>query len=144
MASSLRPSKVTQISSSVTLLDRDHSILSFNERVLDWAYRKEVPLLERLRYLCIVSSNMDEFFEVREVRDPVKPADVVQTKINHLNSMELSFDKAKRFALTKVILKQISFRGDLPHSLTGILLRLLLFYLILLFNCFQLGSLALI
>jgi polyphosphate kinase len=65
MASSLRPSKVTQISSNVTLLDRDHSILSFNERVLDWAYRKEVPLLERLRYLCIVSSNMDEFFEVR-------------------------------------------------------------------------------
>jgi polyphosphate kinase len=47
------------------LLDRDHSILAFNERVLDWAYRKDVPLLERLRYLCIVSSNLDEFFEVR-------------------------------------------------------------------------------
>jgi polyphosphate kinase len=47
------------------LLDRDHSILAFNERVLDWACRAEVPLLERLRYLCIVSSNLDEFFEVR-------------------------------------------------------------------------------
>ena len=47
------------------LLDRDHSILAFNERVLSWAYRTEVPLLERLRYLCIVSSNLDEFFEVR-------------------------------------------------------------------------------
>ena len=47
------------------LLDRDLSILSFNERVLDWARRKDVPLLERLRYLCIVSSNLDEFFEVR-------------------------------------------------------------------------------
>ncbi len=47
------------------LLDRDHSILAFNERVLDWAYRDDVPLLERLRYLCIVSSNLDEFFEVR-------------------------------------------------------------------------------
>ncbi|MEJ8838949.1 polyphosphate kinase 1 [Ramlibacter sp. AN1133] len=46
-------------------LDRDHSILAFNERVLDWARRSEVPLLERLRYLCIVSSNLDEFFEVR-------------------------------------------------------------------------------
>jgi polyphosphate kinase len=52
-------------SQSVTLLDRDHSILAFNERVLDWAYRADVPLLERLRYLCIVSSNLDEFFEVR-------------------------------------------------------------------------------
>jgi polyphosphate kinase len=46
-------------------LDRDHSILSFNERVLDWAQRDSVPLLERLRFLTIVSSNLDEFFEVR-------------------------------------------------------------------------------
>ncbi|PKO42193.1 MAG: polyphosphate kinase 1 [Betaproteobacteria bacterium HGW-Betaproteobacteria-3] len=50
---------------AVSLLDRDHSILAFNERVLDWAYRADVPLLERLKFLCIVSSNLDEFFEVR-------------------------------------------------------------------------------
>ncbi len=49
----------------LALLDRDHSILAFNERVLDWAVRTDVPLLERLRYLCIVSANLDEFFEVR-------------------------------------------------------------------------------
>jgi polyphosphate kinase len=49
----------------IPFLDRDHSILAFNERVLDWAHRADVPLLERLRYLCIVSSNLDEFFEVR-------------------------------------------------------------------------------
>lgn len=49
----------------LTLLDRDHSILAFNERVLDWAHRPEVPLIERLRYISIVSSNLDEFFEVR-------------------------------------------------------------------------------
>jgi polyphosphate kinase len=46
-------------------LDRDACILAFNHRVLHWAERPEVPLLERLRYLCIVSSNLDEFFEVR-------------------------------------------------------------------------------
>jgi polyphosphate kinase len=50
---------------AIGLIDRDHSILAFNERVLDWACREDVPLLERLRYLCIVSSNLDEFFEVR-------------------------------------------------------------------------------
>ncbi len=50
---------------TVQFLDRDHSILAFNERVLDWAKRADVPLLERLRFLCIVSSNLDEFFEVR-------------------------------------------------------------------------------
>jgi len=65
MSSSIRQSKLTQTLPKVALLDRDHSILAFNERVLDWAYRKDVPLLERLRYLCIVSSNLDEFFEVR-------------------------------------------------------------------------------
>ncbi|MES2423340.1 MAG: polyphosphate kinase 1 [Pseudomonadota bacterium] len=59
------PTSVDTARSAVALLDRDHSILAFNERVLDWARRPDVPLLERLRYLCIVSSNLDEFFEVR-------------------------------------------------------------------------------
>ncbi|MEG0538864.1 polyphosphate kinase 1 [Comamonas sp.] len=49
----------------LALLPRDHCILAFNERVMAWARREDVPLLERLRYLCIVSSNLDEFFEVR-------------------------------------------------------------------------------
>ncbi|MDQ3270852.1 MAG: polyphosphate kinase 1, partial [Pseudomonadota bacterium] len=55
----------TPTTPEVRLLDRDHSIFAFNERVLDWAKRADVPLLERLRFLCIVSSNLDEFFEVR-------------------------------------------------------------------------------
>jgi polyphosphate kinase len=58
-------SSVSSPTSNIDLLDRDGSILAFNERVLDWAKRPEVPILERLRYLCIVSSNLDEFFEVR-------------------------------------------------------------------------------
>ncbi|MFP5475667.1 MAG: polyphosphate kinase 1, partial [Gammaproteobacteria bacterium] len=53
------------VPAATPLLDRDHSILAFNRRVLNWSERPEVPLLERLRYLCIVSSNLDEFFEVR-------------------------------------------------------------------------------
>ncbi|MDD2808810.1 polyphosphate kinase 1 [Rhodoferax sp.] len=46
-------------------LDRDMSLLAFNARVLHWAQKPDAPLLERLRYLTIVSSNLDEFFEVR-------------------------------------------------------------------------------
>ena len=47
------------------LLNRERAVLEFNRRVLAQARRADVPLLERLRYVCIVSSNMDEFFEVR-------------------------------------------------------------------------------
>src|SRR5689334_6685801 len=59
------------------LLSRERAILQFNRRVLAQAQREDVPLLERLRYVCIVSSNLDEFFEVRfadmleAVRDPL-------------------------------------------------------------------------
>jgi len=48
-----------------TLLNRELSLLKFNERVLAMADYPTTPLLERLRYLCIVSSNLDEFFEIR-------------------------------------------------------------------------------
>ena len=50
---------------ALKLLNRERSILQFNSRVLAQALRADVPLLERLRYITIVSSNLDEFFEVR-------------------------------------------------------------------------------
>ena len=45
--------------------NRELSALAFNQRVLAMAQDPSVPLLERLRYITIVSSNLDEFFEVR-------------------------------------------------------------------------------
>jgi polyphosphate kinase len=46
-------------------LNRELGLLAFNRRVLAQAEDERMPLLERLRFLCIVSSNLDEFFEIR-------------------------------------------------------------------------------
>ena len=49
----------------IPLLNRELGYLEFNSRVLAQAEDPSTPLLERLRFLSIVSSNMDEFFEIR-------------------------------------------------------------------------------
>ncbi len=55
----------SKLSSPQHYLNRELGLLEFNRRVLAQAEDASHPLLERLRYLCIVSSNLDEFFEIR-------------------------------------------------------------------------------
>ena len=61
----LHPALACRPESICPMIDREASLLAFNRRVLAQAQRADVPLLERLRYITIVSSNLDEFFEVR-------------------------------------------------------------------------------
>ena len=53
------------VKSKLNLLNRELEALEFNRRVLALAQNLKIPLLERLKYICIVSSNLDEFFEIR-------------------------------------------------------------------------------
>lgn len=56
---------VQDLSSPDLYFNRELSLLEFNRRVLEQAKSEEMPLLERLRFLCIASANLDEFFEIR-------------------------------------------------------------------------------
>ena len=94
------------------MLDRDESILAFNTRVLDWAAREEVPLLERMRYLSIVSSNLDEFFEVRM-------ADLLDAAQNHIHEgdfTERQFLSVSAKARKRAELRSASSCGVMPSA----------------------------
>ena len=56
---------MNNVKSKLNLLNRELGALEFNRRVLALAQNLKIPLLERLKYICIVSSNLDEFFEIR-------------------------------------------------------------------------------
>ena len=72
------------------LVNRELAVLEFNRRVLAQALDETVPLLERLRFLCICSTNLDEFFEIRVggIKQQVRYASP-QSSQDHITPNEL-------------------------------------------------------
>ena len=82
------------------IIDRDLSWTYFNGRVLEEAENPEVPLYERLKFVAIFSSNLDEFFKVR---------------IPHLRNFKL----LKKKKLTNTVKKPRFVKHHLKHGILG-------------------------
>lgn len=93
-------------------INRDISWLFFNERVLKEASKDEVPLLERLKFLSIYSSNLDEFYRVRV------PALIALHQIEHKEQRNNTLTE-----VNAIILKQQQLFGSILRDKLLPLLR---------------------
>lgn len=92
------------------LFDRELSWLSFNYRVLQEAKDPRVPLIERLKFLAIYSSNLDEFYRVRVA------------SVRSLKSLKKKSKKTLKFS-PKKLLAEINRRVDLQQQEFGLIFR---------------------
>jgi polyphosphate kinase len=98
-------------------LNRELSWLEFNQRVLNEASNPDNPLLERLKFFCIVSSNLDEFFEVRVagLKQQIE-SDIVSRSIDGLTATEIF--KAVSARVRKMVNEQYAcWREDIRPAL---------------------------
>jgi polyphosphate kinase len=89
-------SKINRYADSIdqsNYLSRDLSWLKFNERVLDQTRQKELNLFERLKFLAITASNLDEFFTVR-LGSLYNYLDFNKERIDYSGLREIPFRKA--------------------------------------------------
>ena len=106
-------------------LNRELSWLEFNQRVLDEARNGDNPLLERLKFFCIVSSNLDEFFEVRVagLKQQIE-SDIVSRSIDGLTATEIF--KAVSTRVRRMVNDQYTcWREDIQPNLAKNGIRLL-------------------
>jgi polyphosphate kinase len=111
-----RPTKSNR-PSAARFFNRELSWLEFNQRVLDQALDGKTPLLERVKFFCICSSNLDEFFEVRVagVKQQIE-SEVVERSIDGLTATE-TFRAITRRVRRMVELQYRCWREELKPAL---------------------------
>lgn len=90
-----------------SFIPRDLSWLSFNERVLQEAKDKTVPLFMRIRFLGIFSNNLDEFFKVRVA--------VIKRAIAKQYSQEFTFEETPEIILEKINTKVLALQEEFEN-----------------------------
>lgn len=96
-------------------INREFTALAFNERVLQLAKDEKKPLLERMRYLCICSGNLDEFFEIRVAGIKEKIAAITKRpNIDGLSPQDVLIQLGKRAHLLTDELYRIYNKELLP------------------------------
>jgi polyphosphate kinase len=118
-------SVTTESFNTAHFLNRELSWLEFNQRVLDEALNRENPLLERLKFFSIVSSNLDEFFEVRVagVKQQIE-SEVVERTLDGATASEVFRAIVKR--VRRMVAEQYAcWRNDLLPSLAKNGIRIL-------------------
>src|SRR5216117_28704 len=103
--------------SSLQFLNRELSWLEFNRRVLAEACDPAVPVLERVKFFCIFSSNLDEFFEVRVagIKQQIE-SEIVERSIDGKTATE-KFQAIHQRVRQLVEEQYICWREDLVPSL---------------------------
>ena len=105
-------------------INRELSWLEFNQRVLDEALDPKTPLLERLKFFCITSSNLDEFFEVRVagLKQQIE-SDVVERSTDGRTASEI-FDAVAQRVQAMVQQQYANWREHLRPALAKHALRI--------------------
>ncbi len=98
-------------------INREMSWLEFNQRVLDQACDSKVPLLERLKFLAITTSNLDEFFQVRVGSLQLQQrASIASTDPSGL-SVQQQLDRISQRTSEMIKLKYKTFLDDIEPTL---------------------------
>ena len=102
-------------------INRELSLLEFNHRVLAQARDSALPLLERLRFLCISSNNLDEFFEIRvaglkqleELQTPATGPDrtPVDTQLTDIHARTARLISEQYTCLNQQLLPELAAQG---------------------------------